>query len=264
MAKRAMSSEKASFVKKEGHKKEDIFAELIGLGKTYENDKKAKKDVIDFNGDGHSVKSGTWWQIFLYHKSRIESDYGFLAMNGMGQLILDCLNVFPDDRNKYQANKTAFKTALQKSMRELCEKLQNKNRLKAFLSKAIFNGGEVQFLTIFSGDKILVFYFEDVVEILANSFVIENSKAIRLTDIPCQKVLFRSKFDEKLKNVGEIEVRNDSDIHYREIKFRLNSPKTVQILLENIINYDKPNIINGVENTNIYRYGKAIKKFKTK
>ena len=259
MAKRAMSSEKASFVKKEGHKKENIFAQAIGLGGSYKNDKKAKKDVIDFNGDGHSVKSATWWQIFLYHKSRIQSDYGFLAMNGMGQLILDCLNVFPDDRNEYEANKNKFKLALQKPMKELCEKLQDRNRLKAFLNKAIFNGGEVQFLTVFplNDDKrILIFHFEDVVESLANSFIIENSKAIKTTDISCQKVVFKYDFGKKPINVGEIEVRNDRDDHYREIKFRLNSPKTVQILLKNITNFDKPEFINGIENSSIYRYGK--------
>jgi hypothetical protein len=37
------------------------------LSNDYQNDVQAKKDVIDFNGDSHSVKSGKKrWQIFLY------------------------------------------------------------------------------------------------------------------------------------------------------------------------------------------------------
>ena len=75
MAKRAMSSEQASKVKLKGHAREREFAKLIGLDDEYKNDKKAKKDVIDFNGDGHSVKSGAWWQIFLYSANRIKSDF---------------------------------------------------------------------------------------------------------------------------------------------------------------------------------------------
>lgn len=66
MAKRAMSHEKASAVKLSGHAKEKEFAKLIGLNDEYKNDKKAKKDVIDFNGDAHSVKSGAKkWQVFF-------------------------------------------------------------------------------------------------------------------------------------------------------------------------------------------------------
>lgn len=261
MAKRrAMSSEQASQVKMRGHKKEKIFANLIGLDDEYKHDRQAKKDVIDFNGDGHSVKSGTWWQIFLYSISRIENDYGFLAMNGMGQLILDCLKVFPKDRNLYECNKQTYKDELKIPMTNLCEKLQDKNRLKAFLSKAIFNGGEVQFLTIFpndDSDKVYVFHYEDVIEVLAKNLDVKNSKAMNARQTDCQKVVFKNK-----TNVGEIEVRNDSDIHYREIKFRFNSSKIIKILKENIPSSDQPQLINKIPNSKIYRFGKAIKKFK--
>lgn len=259
MAKRAMSSQKASAVKLAGHAKEREFAHLIGLGSSYQNDKKAKKDVIDHNGDGHSIKSGDWWQIFLYSISRIQNDYGFLAMNGMGQLILDCLNVFPQNFDDYKANKQKYKNLLKIPMTKLCEKLQDKNRLKAFLSKSIFNGGEVQFLTVFSKDtrKIHIFYYEDVVDVLAENFSVENSKARTSNQTDAQKVLFKSS-----TNIGEIEVRNDSTLHYKEIKFRLNAKKTLDILTSNLKNFDLPSTINKIPNDRIYRYGKAIKKFK--
>ena len=253
MAKRAMSSEQTSKVKLKGYAREKEFANLIGLDDEYKHDKKAKKDVIDFNGDGHSVKSGEWWQIFLYSANRIKSDYGFLAMNGMGELILECLNAFPEKREDYEKDKNFYKNKLKIPMQALCDKLQNKNRLKAFLSKAIFNGGEVQFLTVFATDDLIyIFYFEDVVDILANFLTVENSKARQSGQFDKQKVLFKYGV-----NVGEIEVRNDSIAHYREIKFRFNAAKITNLLKEKIKNYDK-------FNEKIYRYGKAIKKFNSK
>jgi len=259
MVKRAMSSEKASQVKLRGHEKEKIFAKYIGLDDEYKNDRKAKKDVIDFNGDGHSIKSGTWWQLFLYSFGRIKGDYGFLTMNGIGQLLLDCLAVFPENRKDYLANKDLYKNKLKIPMRELCEKFQDKNRLKAFLSKAIFNGGEVQFLSVFDKDGFVhIFHFEDVVDVLANSLSVENSKAKNIRQYDDQKLLFK-----KEVNIGEIEIRNDSEQHYKEIKFRLNGMKTLQILKENIADYDKPDFINKTKNETIYRYAKAMKKFKT-
>ncbi|WP_298786991.1 hypothetical protein [uncultured Campylobacter sp.] len=259
MAKRAMSSEHASRVKLSGHQKEKIFANLIGLDDEYKHDRQAKKDVIDFNGDGHSVKSGTWWQIFLYSIKRIKDDYGFLAMNGMGQLILDCLEIFPQNRADYECEKQKYKDALKIPMIALCEKLKDKNRLKAFLSKAIFNGGEVQFLSVFPNDDsgdIYVFYYQDVIDVLAQNLNVENSRARMANQTDAQKVIFKHDV-----SVGEIEVRNDSDIHYKEIKFRLNSKKILDILKNDIKDRDKPKLINNVENTRIYRYGKAIKKF---
>lgn len=257
---RAMSSEKASFVKKQGHERENEFAHLIGLDNEYLNDKQAKKDVIDFNGDGHSVKSGQKkWQIFLYSANRLQNDYGFLSMNGMGQLLVKCLEVFPENRIDYEGNKSLYKEKLKEPMRELCDKLQSKDRLKAFLSKAFFNGGEVQFLTIFSSidEKIRIFYYKDVVDVLAKKLSIENSKARQKGQFDAQKVIFKTD-----KTLGEIELRNDSDIHYREIKFWVSAIETLKVLMDNIQDYDMPLKINGIDNTRIAIYGQARKKFK--
>ncbi len=95
--KRAMTSEQASYVKRQGHSDAKEFAKLIGPSDEYLNDPKAKKDVIDKSGDLYSVKSGKKkWQIFLYSKKRFENDYSFRVMNGMGQLLLKCTKCFPD------------------------------------------------------------------------------------------------------------------------------------------------------------------------
>ena len=247
-----MSSTKARNVRALGHKKARLFASLIGLPSDYQNDSKAKKDVIDNNGDSHSVKSGDYWQIFLYSKNRIDKDPSFQAMNGIGQLILKCLNCFPEDRKEYLKNKTIYKEKLAIPMIELKEKLKEKYRLEAFLSKAIFNGGEVQYFTINEKDTdlFLVFYYKDVLSILKNNIEVKNSKATRKGQFDNQKVLFKNND----KNVGELELRNDSDAHYREIKLRFTGVKITSLLKEKITNYKQKDKIK--------IYGQAIKKFK--
>ena len=90
--KKAMTSEKASYVKRKGHEDAREFAELLGIGKEYKSEPQAKKDVIDLEGHSYSVKSGEKkWQIFLYSKTRFETDYTFRGMNGIGDLLLKCI-----------------------------------------------------------------------------------------------------------------------------------------------------------------------------
>ena len=48
--KKAMTSEKASFVKRKGHADAREFAEVLGIGKEFKSDPTAKKDVIDSEG----------------------------------------------------------------------------------------------------------------------------------------------------------------------------------------------------------------------
>ena len=64
--KRAMTSERASFVKLQGHRDAREFARLIGLKDDYRNDTTAKKDVIDKSGDTYSVKSSKRSGRFFY------------------------------------------------------------------------------------------------------------------------------------------------------------------------------------------------------
>ena len=183
MKKRAMTRDKARQVRDSGHAKAKLFANFIGLSNDYQNDIKAKKDVIDKNGDAHSIKSGHFWQIFLYSRTRINSDPSFKVMNGIGQLMVNCLDVFPEKRSDYLKEKAVYKNKLGGIMLELKDKMKESYRIEAFLSKAIFNSGEVQYLTINRPDteKFFVFYYKDVLNILKNNFEIENSKARRKT-----------------------------------------------------------------------------------
>jgi 23S rRNA G2445 N2-methylase RlmL len=52
------SSDDARGYRQRGHDNALKFALAIGLPRDYQNDKKAKKDVMDPSGDAHSVKSG--------------------------------------------------------------------------------------------------------------------------------------------------------------------------------------------------------------
>ncbi len=231
--KRAMSHEKASYVKLQGHRDAQEFAELLGIGKEFKSDPKAKKDVIDYEGYSYSVKSGEKkWQIFLYSKSRFEEDYTFKGMNGIGEIMLKCIESFPEDRNEYVKNKIVYKQKLQEPMRKLCEKLKQKRLLGAFLDKSIFNSGEVDFLVVKDKEVFHIFLNKDVINVLTNNFEVENSKARSEGQLDAQKVVFKING----RTIGEIEMRNESEIHYREIKFWLSKPMTLELLKTNIKN----------------------------
>ena len=248
--KKAMTSEKASYVKRKGHADAKEFAELLGVGKEYRSEPQAKKDVIDSEGHSYSVKSGEKkWQIFLYGKRRFEEDYTFRAMNGLGELFLQCIDSFPESRADYLKNKELYKKHLQKPMRELCQRLKEKRLLAAFIDKSMFNSGEVDFLVIKEGNVFHVFWSREVVDVLTNNYEVENSKARGKNQFDDQKVIFKVSG----KTYGEIEMRNDSEVHYREVKFWLDKKLNFELLTSQI---------KGRQNFNsrIILYGKAIKK----
>ncbi len=245
---RASSSDEARRYRQQGHDDALLFALAIGLKKDYKNDAKAKKDVIDPSGDAHSVKSGEKkWQIFLYSEKRFEE---FRVMNGMGQLLIECIKSFPETFKEYQNNKVEAKQKLRPHMVALAEKLQDKYRLKAFMGKSMFNGGEVNYLTVYERKKFHVFWGKEVEQIMADNFEVTNSKARQAGQFPDQKVIF--KFEGT--NLAELEMRNDSLIHYREIRFNMYKPKAMKLLFSKITltqNYNKKVIL----------YGEAIKHF---
>ena len=135
--KRGFTRENARIYRQRGHNDSLEFALAIGLTKDYRNDLQAKKDVIDPSGDSHSVKSGDKkWQIFLYGLSRFETDTAFLAMNGIGRILINCINSFPKTFEEYQTSKNSGKQRLRKSMIHLKNKLRENYRLHAFLNCA--------------------------------------------------------------------------------------------------------------------------------
>lgn len=249
--KRGLSSENARWVRQSGHNDALEFAIAIGLPRDYENDHKAKKDVIDKSGDAHSVKSGlVKWQIFLYGLGRFESDEAFKAMNGIGDLLIECINSFPQTFDEYQADKLTAKQQLQIPMRALMAKLGDKARLRAFLSKAFFNFGEVNYLSIKHNGVFHVFLNNDVLDILSATLEVANSQARSAGQIAEQKVVFKYKG----VNMMELEMRNDSKVHYREVRFLMSTPRAVALLVDKIP-------ITAKFNEKVVVHGNASKKF---
>ena len=249
---RASTTIAARTYRKAGHDDALQFALLIGLKEDYKNDRKAKKDVIDPSGDAHSLKTGQKkWQIFLYTRNRFVEDLVFGAMNGIGAILIRCIDSFPKNYADYiGVKKLQAKENLRGPMRDLKDKLSDKKRLKAFLSKSIFNSGEVNYLTVKHEKQYHVFLNKDVIDLLSNKFTVENSKARQKRQVDEQKVLLKS----NNINIGEIEMRNDSPIHYREIRFNMYKPRVMSILFEGM-GEPKP------WRKNIFVYKQAKKKF---
>ena len=255
MAKRAMSSEVARNKKQDGHLNERHFADAID-GDCEVGASTGKPDVIDKNGQVYSVKAGTWWQIFLYREERLRTNTEFQDIGDVAKVMVDCLNAFPPSFEEYQANKKAAKQALRPCMQALLAEFQQPSIFEEFLYKALFNS-RVDLLAIYPGNAndpqnkkhFHVFHKDDVIKTLCSDLTPANSTAIKMTDTPEQKVVLKSKINGK--QIGEIELRNDSPKHYREMKFRLNSPAVMNILLNNI----KP---SKQLKPNVTVYGKAI------
>lgn len=248
---RAMTSDQARRVRQQGLDDALRFAHLIGLEHDYENDPQAKKDVIDRNGDAHSVKSGKKkWQIFLYSRGRFEKDLQFRFMDGIGDIILNCIDAFPPKHGDYTANKQPHKERLRPHMRALKEKLSDEGRLSAFFDKAMFNAGEVAYLTILHEELYHVFFREDVIEAFSASVQVVNSIARHIGQTSEQKVVFKYG-----TTIGEIEMRNDSQVHHREVKMWLYKVKTLELLKEAI------NPVEAWFDDNVLVYGKAIRRF---
>ena len=231
---RGGSSEQARAYRQEGHDDATMFALFLGLDRGYQRDPKAKKDVIDPAGDAHSIKSGKKkWQVFLYRRNRFLEDDGFQALNGIGALLVHCIDAFPPRFEDYRGNEAAAKERLKAPMRELKDRFQRKALLRAFLKKAIFNGGEVNYLTICHEDRYHVYWNDDVVKIMADGFSVENSKARpgRRDEFDDQKVIFKYKG----LNVGELEMRNDSERHYGEVRFNMMKERCLQLLQDRMV-----------------------------
>jgi len=250
---RAMTTERAQQVRQEGHDNALLFALELGLSKDYQNDLQAKKDVIDPSGDAHSVKSGAKrWQIFLYGRNRFLNDDGFMALDGIGHLLVHCIDAFPPSYEEYRKYPEPAKERLKTPMRELRDRFQRKAILRAFLMKSIFNGGEVNYLSILYQDKFHVFLNSDVVKAMAANFQVVNSKARSDAETDDQKVLFRYQG----KNVAELEVRRDSVDHYQQILFVMTIKRAMEMLFQHI-----PKSTELPTSKIVSIYGEAAKRF---
>lgn len=258
---RAMTPEAASGKKLQGHKNEEIFSDLIGG--TVVGGNTEKTDVLDSEGRSYSVKGSQYWQVFLYSRYRLVNNTEFHDMGNIGDLMIGCLDAFPEDYEDYRADKQVAKKRLQPFMRQLKDELHEPDIFPMFLSKAIFNGNEVKYLVILpielSGEETPVdkkiyhvFSAEDVVRILSKRVSIKNSKARHANQTDDLKVVFRY----NNKNMCEFEIRTDSKTHYREAKLRLHGVPTLSILRSVL---GSPVTVN----SQVLIYGSAIQELKT-
>ena len=256
---RAMSSEHASEVKVSGHRNEDDFAFLIG-GEVNLGSHQDKKDVIDAQHRSHSVKSGTWWQIFLYGRDRLATNTILLGLGELSDILVDCVDAYPISYDDYQQDKQAAKRRLQEPMRRLQAELSNPRRFNAFLDKSLFDGGNADYLSFTLGaanrsrdEKVFhIFYKDDVVNALASDVEVLNSKARRSGETDDQKVTFKSELCRH--NIGELESRYDKS-NYRKMKFRLKAPSVHRILTNAITRRDEVS-------DQLVVYGRAASRFR--
>lgn len=190
------------------------------------------------------------WQVFLFSRTRFVTDDGFQALNGVGPLLVHCVDAFPPRFSDYMDNKEAAKERLKTPMRELKDRLQRKALLRAFLRKSIFNGSEVQYLTVFRDPVFYVYWCDDVIQIMGENFEVTNSSARSETQFDDQKVLFRVDG----KNVGELEMRTSSRDHYGEVLFNMNRKPCLSLL-------DSANLPTNDWSAEIRLCGQAINTF---
>lgn len=266
---RAPSSLISSQKKLGGHHRERIYAKLIG-GIVLLGTKKG--DIKDINGKLHSVKSGKKWQVFLYGYGRISTGQHINILKpcldafpeNYAQYLVDrekCiaykeLYVLNNGREaaKYLSNDDVAatlgantyieaKNKLEKATLSVRELLNDKDILRSFLDEAIFNNGEVAYLaiedTISNKDRIFrVFSRDDVLNILSRRLYPAISTAGRVPEdfnVAGQKTLLRyEKVNGQHKNIVEIEIRNDSAIHYRQVRFNMYAKDALYLLLSEL------------------------------
>jgi hypothetical protein len=221
---RGMTSAAASEKKLSGHAAEQEFAYAIG-GEVIHG--RGKADVRDGNGATYSVKGNSLkWQIFLYGHDRLTSTHTPWA-----EALAACTSVFPLKRAEYLSDKQRFKNELQPKMRKLCAVLGDHATLSGFLDWALFEG-HCENLVIHSHGEIVpigfhIFPAAMVISTLTSQVTVVNSRARATHHYDDQKVVFAVMGSAA---VGEIEMRNDSEAHYREVKFWLSKQGLTTLL----------------------------------
>jgi len=288
---RAPSSAVSRKKKLDGHVNEDNFATMIG-GKTLGGTQKS--DVCDANGLMHSVKSGKKWQVFLYGYERISNSVHLSILKPCLDSFTTDSHAYFRDREKCILYKESYvkkygrdkakllsnievsqklgencyvesKEKLAKSTSLVCTALEDKMFLREFLMEALFNNREVNFLAIrddtyICDKKFKIFEREEVLEILSNKLMPALSAAGKVPEdynVPQQKTLLRYRQESGTpKNIVEIEIRNDSETHYRRVRFNMYSKDTLHLLLTELASKPVKTI-----NKSVMVFGEALHYF---
>jgi len=167
-------------------------------------------------------------------------------MNGIGDLIIQCIDCFPSTFSEYQMEKTKTKAKenLRTHMRALLEKFKDKTRLKAFFNQSIFSGGQVDYLVTKHEGIFHVFLNSDVIKVFGDNIEVVNSQARRKGNFAEQKVVFLY----NKTTLAELEMRNDSIKHYKQVRFNMLKPKAMYLLLKKLpitLKYNEKVLVHG-------------------
>ena len=273
---RAATTEISSNKKKDGHQVESEYSKLIS-GAVITGTKKG--DIKDIYGNLHSVKSGKKLQMCLYSFSRISNSTYLNILLPCLQAFPSSFDLYDKDREICISFKENYlKIKGKKATKELSNDdvisavgpnkyitskmnlneitssvsnfLEDKKNLRNFLGEAFFNVNEVSFLVIkdstYKKDGVFrVFSKDDVLTILTKNLSPCISKAGCVPqdfNVPGQKTLLRyEKEAGKFKNVCEIEIRNESVKHFRQVRFNMYSRDALMLLLRSCTMLEQKN-----------------------
>ena len=249
--KKAMSSEKASVVKKAGHSNEDDFAALIG-GSVVKGH--TKPDVVK-NEIGFSLKKVCKRiQFALY--SRNSANWAHDSASA--KICKDLLTIYPPTFEEYNTNKQHTKQQLRTKMLLLKEHLAtNPENLREYLSLVMTNHGEVEYLVMRNlDDKQYIFNANEAIDVIVKNAIVTNSQSRKPGDTPEQKTLITipNQKESKYVNLLELETRNSSAGHYAEFLCVCNRDPLFELLVKHITEEQ-------VFKDNMVVRGAAIEKF---
>ena len=89
-----------------------------------------------------------------------------------------------------------------------------------------------------------------MLDVFSENLVVANSRAISAGQVAEQKVIFLYEG----RNLAELEMRNDTKTHYREVRFNMIKPKAMALLLDKIP-------VTQQFNEKVVVHGNASKKF---
>jgi len=221
--KKAMSSEKASQVKNDGHKNEDDFSILVG-GKKITGT--GKTDCI-LNDKHYSLKQiCKRIQFGLYN---INSEY-WKKEEIIHKACLECLNVFPSTFKEYTIDKHNIKLKLGEQMLNLKILLENKENLKQLMNFFIRNY-VIDYIGFEFKTHHKIYDAITFINYLSENLIIENSKKRRNGEYDNQKVILKASINgKKSVNIIELEIRNSGENHYREFLCVCNRNKLINLI----------------------------------
>jgi hypothetical protein len=237
---KAMSSAKASKVKKDDHSNEDDFTQLLsgsvvkaGTGKT----------DVQYKDWGFSLKKECKRiQFALYSKN----SKNWIETSPSAMLCKDCLTIYPEDYETYNTNKSHYKEMLREKMINLKNHLSIRENLREYLNLIMFKSGEVDFLVMKDWDTQHIYHANDVLNTLLDNVIVDNSRAIKIGDVAEQKVIIKCKNEKNnWTNLIEIEVRNSGSNHYAEMLCVCNRDNLFRLLETRIgeTNQITPNVV---------------------